>query len=106
MKVQKFFKGDLVQVGDMPIYMSHFDGNCKAIVIHSYEENYQLRSDDKRQEYSLYVLPNRGEVCWYKEDQLTLIEPERFDLLPKSNVHRKVWEALKARNEQFKGEMK
>jgi len=105
MTVQKFFKGDLVQVGEMPIYMRHFDGNCKAIVLYTYEELYG-RSGDKRQQYSLHLLPSRGEVSWYEEDQLTLIEPERFDLLPKSSVHRKVWEANKARNEQLTGELK
>ena len=38
--VQKFFKGDLVQVGEMPKYMDHFQGNCKAIVLYTYAEAY------------------------------------------------------------------
>ena len=96
---QKFFKGDLVQVGEMPIYMSHFDGNCKAIVLYTYEEQYGRSGAQSDKEYSLFILKkgDQGEVSWYHENQLTLIEPERFDLLPKSNVHRKVWEAKTAR---------
>lgn len=95
---QKFFKGDLVQVGEMPAYMAHFDGNCKAIVLYTYAEAYggPVRRSDKL--YCLHILPRGGEVSWYQENQLILIEPDRFDLLPKRNVHRKVWEAKKARD--------
>ena len=92
---QKYFKGDLVQVGEMPIYMNHFDGNCKAIVLYTYAEAYGGGAREEKQ-YCLHIL-QRGEVAWYEEDQLTLIEPDRFDLLPKSSVHRCVWEAKKAR---------
>lgn len=97
---QKFFKGDLVQVGDMPKHMDHFDGNCKAIVLYTYAEVYggSVRHADKI--YSLYILPRGGEVSWYQENQLTLIEPDRFDLLPKTNVHRKVWEAKQQRDKK------
>lgn len=93
---QKFFKGDLVQVGEMPVEMSHFKGNCKAVVLYTAAEAYDggARAD---KQYCLHV-PGDGEVSWYYEDQLTLIEPDRFDLLPKSNVHRKLWEAKKARD--------
>ena len=94
---QKFFKGDLVQVGEMPEYMSHFMGNCKAIVIHTYNEAYGDGSRGDRQ-YCLYLIPRGGTSSWYEEDQLTLIEPDRFDLLPKGNVHRKAHEAKKARD--------
>ena len=93
---QKFFKGDLVQVGEMPEHMSHFAGNCKAVVLYTYSEKYGGGARESKQ-YCLYVLPKEGETAWYDEDQLTLIEPDRFDLLPKSSVHRKVWEAKNAR---------
>lgn len=92
---QKYFKGDLVQVGEMPSYMDHFDGNCKAIVLYTYAEAYGGGAREEKQ-YCLHIL-RRGEVSWYEEGQLTLIEPDRFDLLPKRSVHRKVWEAKKAR---------
>ena len=90
---QKFFKGDLVQVGEMPPTMSHFDGNCKAIVIATYAEQYGRGGPHPM--YTLFILKHggRGEASWYHENQLTLIEPDRFDLLPASSVHRKVWEA-------------
>ena len=99
---QKFFKGDLVQVGEMPLYMSHFYGNCKAIVIATYTEQHGRSGPDSDKEYTLFILKKggRGEVSWYYEDQLTLIEPDRFDLLPVGNVHRKVWEAKNARGRQ------
>ena len=98
---QKFFKGDLVQVSEMPLHMDHFDGNCKAIVIATYTEQHG-RSPRSDKQYTLFILKRgeRGEVSWYDEDQLTLIEPDRFDLLPASNPHRKVWEAKKQRDAQ------
>jgi hypothetical protein len=96
---QKFFKGDLVQIGEMPSYMSHFDGNCKAIVLYTYAESYGGGARESKQ-YCLHLLPRGGESSWYEEDQLTLVEPDRFDLLPKSNMHRKVWEAKNARGQQ------
>ena len=97
--VQKFFKGDLVQVGEMPSTMRHFAGNCKAIVLYTYSEQYGRRGSDSDKDYSLFILKRgeHGEVSWYHEDQLTLIEPDRFDLLPVGNIHRKVWEAKNAR---------
>lgn len=95
---QKFFKGDLVQIGEMPKYMSHFTGNCKAIVIATYAEQFSSSSARDHKQYTLHVLPKEGESSWYEEDQLTLIEPNRFDLLPKSNKHRKVWEAKQERD--------
>jgi len=98
---QKFFKGDLVQVGLMPIFMSHFAGNCKAIVLYTYAEQYGRSGLDLDKKYSLFILKpgEQGEVSWYHEDQLTLIEPDRFDLLPSSNVYRKAWEAKKQREQ-------
>lgn len=96
---QKFFKGDLVQVGEMPKYMDHFQGNCKAIVLYTYAEAYGNSSVQKAdKKYCLHIL-RYGEVSWYEESQLTLIESDRFDLLPNNSVHRKVWEAKKAREE-------
>lgn len=97
---QKFFKGDLVQVGEMPEYMSHFTGNCKAIVLYTYKEHYGdgIRRGDKQ--FCLYLLPNKGASAWYEEDQLTLIEPDRLDLLPKSNVHRAAWDAKQQRDKE------
>jgi hypothetical protein len=91
-KTQKFFKGDLVMVGEMPNSMSHFPHSCEAIVIRSGEEyNDHIGSD----RYTLYILKkgHRGEHSWYNEDQLTLIESNQFDLLPKSHVDRRVYEA-------------
>lgn len=97
---QKFFKGDLVRVGDMPISMSHFSGNCDAIVIGTYAERYGAGARGSKQ-YTLYILKHgdRGEVSWYDEDQLTFVEADRFDLLPAGNVHRKLWEAKQQRME-------
>lgn len=103
-KIQKFFRGDFVRIGDMPPEMSNFAGDCKAIVIASEAE---IESGDVRDDghkiYILFVLKKgkRGYKCWYHEDQMTLIEPSRFDLLPESNYFRKVEEARIRRDAQF-----
>lgn len=89
---QKFFKGDLVEIGDMPESMSHFTSNCEAIVLYTYREKYGRGGGRGEKQYCVYLLPNRGEASWYCEDQLTLIEADQFERLPKGHVDRKVWE--------------
>lgn len=96
--VQKYFKGDLVQLGDMPRSMSHFPANCQAVVMYTYKEKYG-GSKREEQQYCLYILEkDQGETSWYDEDQLTLIDKDRFDLLPKGHTDRKVWEAKQQRD--------
>lgn len=94
---QKFFKGDLVHIGQLPVYMRHFTQNCDAIVIATYAEQYG-GSGKAHEQYTLYLLQNKSESSWYLEDQLTFKEADRFDLLPKSNIHRQVWEAKQERD--------
>jgi len=98
---QKFFLGDRVRIAkDLGASMSHFESDCEAIVMYSYAEQYDgsAKNVDK---FSLYILPNRGETSWYYADQLTLIEPDRLDLLPKSHIARKNSEAKQARDKDL-----
>ena len=96
--VQKYFKGDLVQIGDMPSSMRHFPANCKAIVLYSYKEKYG-GSGQTADDYCLHVLKQGcGDTAWYHEEQLTLLDKDRFDLLPKGHTDRKVWEAKQQRD--------
>ena len=97
MKKQKFFRGDLVQIADdLGRSMRHFEKGCQAIVIGSYAE---LCSDKESvDDLCLYILPAEGEISWYHSHHLTLIEPNRYDLLPKSNRIRLNWEAQQARD--------
>jgi len=97
MKEQKFFRGDLVQIADdLGKAMSHFEKGCKAIVIGTYAE--LSYDDNKVDDYQLYILPHQGTSAWYHTHQLTLIEPNRYDLLPKNNRTRLNWEAQQARD--------
>lgn len=98
--MQKFFKGDLVWVGDMPHSMKHFSNNCEAIVLETYSEMDGKITKMHDKEYTLYILGSdwSGESSWYEEDQLTLIEPNRLDCLPKTSIHRKIAEAKAARD--------
>ena len=97
MKKQKFFRGDLVQIADdLGASMRHFDKGCKAIVLGTYSE---LCNDNNNvDDYQLYILPNKGACSWYRTPQLTLIEPSRYDLLPKNNRTRLNWEAQRERD--------
>ena len=101
MSVQKFFKGDLVKIGNLPPSMSHFPSNCEAIVLYSDKENLGHSSRNQYQ-YALFILNkdknNNGFSAWYHEDQLTFVREDAFDKLPKSNYDRQVWEAMQARN--------
>jgi hypothetical protein len=96
---QKFFLGDRVRIAkDLGSSMSHFESDCEAIVMYSYAEQYDSSSKRNLDQFSLYILPNRGESSWYYANQLTLIEPDRLDLLPKSHIIRKNFEAKRERD--------
>ena len=98
---QQFFKGDLVYIaGDLGPTMTHFPKGIDAIVLYSYNEHYGERGG--RPEYCLFTLGDKflgefGESSWYHENQLTFKEADRFDLLPKSHIDRKNFEAKRAR---------
>lgn len=101
--VQKFFAGDLVRIADdLGPSMSHFTSGCEAVVIYSYAEHYGETRGRYTKMYCLY-LPNEGESSWYEEEQLTFIEPDRFDKLPKNHVARQVYEAKLARDTSYNG---
>jgi hypothetical protein len=90
---QKFFLGDRVRIAaDLGSTMSHFDKDCEAIVMYSYAEQYGGSNKDLDR-FSLFILPNGGSASWYYADQLTLIEPDRLDMLPKNHIVRKNYEA-------------
>jgi hypothetical protein len=99
--MQQFFKGDLVKVGEMPKYMSHFIGNCEAIVLGTYSEICGRGTPRHDKEYQLFILKRgeRGESAWYEESQLSLLQINRLDLLPKTSIHRMVAEAKAARDD-------
>ena len=99
---QKFFLGDRVRIAkDLGASMSHFQKDCEAIVMYSYAEQYDSSSAKNADQFSLYILPNRGETSWYYANQLELIEPDRLDLLPKSHIARKNLEAKQARDQDL-----
>lgn len=95
---QKFFKGDLVYINKLPKHSSHFRQECNAIVIASYAEQFN-HSPQATNEFTLYVLSDLypSECSWYNEENLTLIQPDRFDLLPTNHLARINYEAKKAR---------
>lgn len=77
-KKQLFQKYDLVRIAkDLGPYMQHFTGDCNAIVMGSYNDQFGGGDVDS---YTLY-LEGQGTVSWYETHQLTLIEPQRRDIL-------------------------
>ncbi len=70
--------GDLVRVAkNLGSSMSHFTNDCDAIVMYSYADNY---GGGNTESYGIYI-KGKGQTAWYHEHQLTLIEPNRCDLL-------------------------
>ena len=93
--MQKYEKGDFVHVvKDLGPMMSHFEKDCDAIVMYSYAEKY---GGDQRQEkkYCIHI-KGHGEVAWYYESQLKLIEKNRIDLLKKWESEKKAEEKQKS----------
>ena len=75
---QKFQKGDLVHVAkDLGSSMSHFTADIDAIVIGSYQDQF---GGGNTKDYTLH-LKGHGQVSWYQESQLELLERNRGDLL-------------------------
>lgn len=78
MTMQKYQKGDHVKVAkELGDSMSHFQSDCEAIVIGSYSDKY---GGSNTSSYTIRI-KGGGEVSWYYENQLELIEAGRLDLL-------------------------
>lgn len=76
--LQKYNKGDHVQVAkDLGHGMSHFQSDCEAIIIGSYTDQF---GGGCTKSYTIHI-KDGGEVSWYEEHQLGLIEANRLDLL-------------------------
>lgn len=77
-KKQKFNRGDIVRIADnLGPYMSHFESGIDAIVCGSYSDKFGGTDTDS---YTVYI-KGSGETSWYHEEQLTLIDAGRLDLL-------------------------
>jgi len=71
---QKFPPGTRVRIADdLGDFMSHFESGCMATVLHTYAHAY---GGDDISIYSLDI-DGVGEVAWYYERQLTLVEERR-----------------------------
>jgi hypothetical protein len=82
---QKFQRGDYVRVAkDLGLSMSHFRADCDAIVIGSYRDQY---GGSNNKSYTLYF-EDSGQCSWYDEEQLSLIEAGRADLLEQWQTER------------------
>ena len=60
--------------------MEFFTHGCEAIVLGSYGEKYGNGKTAENDDYSLYI-KDQGEVSWYGEADLVLIERGRPDIL-------------------------
>ena len=94
MKVQKFFKGDLVRIGKLSEYKSHYPQDCEMVVN---EHCIGFGGDKNVDQYSMFFPKDIGYTLWYNEDDLTFIREDAYDLLPAYSYDRKVFEAKKSR---------
>jgi len=86
---QKFHKGDWVRViKDLGSSMSHFESDCEAVIIGSYADQYPQHDRTNTHDYTIFI-KGGGQVSWYGENQLILIDAGRIDLLQQ-------WEDTKA----------
>lgn len=77
---QVYQKGDLVHIGPMPEYMSHFPGAVDAIVIGSYKDIHGGRDGRHRHEFRMFV-KGHGTVSWYPDSLFMPISRANYDLL-------------------------
>lgn len=96
--MQKFKKGDLVRVAkNLGPFMSHFTSDCDAIVLGSYKDQYGGSDLEDTIDYTIYTKKD-GESSWYEENQLTLIEHNRIDLL-------KLWKEEKKKENKLHSDL-
>lgn len=80
---QKFYVCDYVRIAkDLGSSMSHFENDQDAVVI-DYCAGY--KPGGWQDDYGLY-LRGKGEVWWYDESQLTLIEGDGKEILKKWTI--------------------
>ena len=92
---QKYNKGDYVHiVKDLGPHMSHFESDCEAIVMHTYDEAF---GDGDIDSYCLYI-KGHGRVSWYYENQIELIEANRLDMLDQ-------WETEEQQEDEMKSDL-
>jgi hypothetical protein len=85
----KFRRGDLVKIAnEMPEYMKHFPKDAVVIVVDSYATQYGSGSTGHYQ----VCFPCGGTTSWYNEDQLTLLERCRCDLLEEWTAKYQGWD--------------
>ena len=83
---QKYHLGDLVHINPvLQIGKSHFTKDIDGIVIGSYADRFGYGGTGSYQSYTVH-LKGRGQVSWYDDDDMTLVERNRADIL-------QVWEA-------------
>lgn len=91
MSEQQFHMSDHVRIAEDKGYEDA--RGCEAIVIGSYNDQFSWASCRDRATYTLHV-KDHGQISWFDEEILTLIEHDRTDLL-------REWEAaLKAERTQ------
>ena len=78
---QKYQHGDMVRIAyDLGNTMSHFESGVDAIILGSYQDLFGGGMEHQYREYSVYIR-GKGDVSWYKEEQLELIKKGCGDLL-------------------------
>ena len=96
--MQKYRKGDHVRIAkDLGPFMGHFQADKEAIVIGSYADRYGVGGYRPEQSYTIHI-KGGGQVSWYDEDQLTLIEAGRLGLL-------KEWEDARSAEREMKSDL-
>lgn len=79
--IQKFFRGQRVRIAkDLGSSMSHFQANCEAIVLGSYNDEYGGGHKGRQTQYTLLVIPPKGKpyaCAWYWQGQLKLVSDAR-----------------------------
>lgn len=74
----RFNRGDLVHIAaDLGPHMPHFTSDVDAIIIGSYADQFGGNDHDSLTVY----IKGQGETSWYCSHQLTLLKPNRLDLL-------------------------
>ena len=82
--MQKFKKYDWIKVAkELDDSMNHFEKDCEAIVIGSYADQY---GGENYSDFTIFI-KGHGEVSWYNDYDLELIETNREDKLIEWQEH-------------------
>ena len=89
MSDQKFKRCDVVHIKpDLPSYMSHFEKDKDAVILHSYAEKYGGADTNN---YAVLLIDSGTDVAWYNSENLIFVRYENEEFVSEIKIRNSEW---------------